>query len=560
MGNTSINDRTIIIEGIPTRIADLVSGWTHYSTGKAPSEDSIVQAARFLDGDSPAMVRKAAIWLDMVTLFQANGFDKKEINEIVTYAIEGLYGAWGTPPIGIVTELLSGLPVNTLRDLRDIYLKKDTEGSEDLAMVYTLLLLEEGDPIDASLYPFPVFKLAPHQLRMFLTALPEDQRESALLANTDRDNPGSARGVLRKVIYVIDLCNAPAMEARIGNLMALGGDKLPPELQTQIQARKVPPKDEEGLTSVGRIMIERLLKEQEDARKKAGVYALAQHACTIRYELTDAVELSSLEKWTAASQERREAIAKQVLEVLGKSKFKLLGFEEFVDVPIAVFEHKRKKDRFSLVPGGTFQRGFSEIEEGRIREEAKANTGIRNYFEEYEALFVEMAQMRPVATVTISPLLIGQKPGEGMKPEKVAKWLEKGPYRLPTEAEWEYCARGAESHTLNYFNDEIPKEAWFLKTQRLGKGAANRFGLWGFGFSPEICADSFKPNYLNVPNDGSPALGAGPLVARGGAAEIYPWQECGEWHLLLNAMRTPSNHWDFFHFVRPVIGLSLADG
>jgi hypothetical protein len=36
---------------------------------------------------------------------------------------------------------------------------------------------------------------------------------------------------------------------------------------------------------------------------------------------------------------------------------------------------------------------------------------------------------------------------------------------------------------------------------------------------------------------------------------LYPWQACGEWHLLCSAVRTPEDAWEFEISARPVIGI-----
>jgi len=55
-------------------------------------------------------------------------------------------------------------------------------------------------------------------------------------------------------------------------------------------------------------------------------------------------------------------------------------------------------------------------------------------------------------------------------------------YRLPTEAEWEYCARGGEVH-LYAGSDNIDEIAWYDgnsgdETHRVGEKKANGFGLY----------------------------------------------------------------------------------
>ena len=55
-------------------------------------------------------------------------------------------------------------------------------------------------------------------------------------------------------------------------------------------------------------------------------------------------------------------------------------------------------------------------------------------------------------------------------------------YRLPTEAEWEYCARGGEEH-LYSGSDNIDEVAWYDnnsgdETHGVGQKKSNGFGLY----------------------------------------------------------------------------------
>ena len=75
---------------------------------------------------------------------------------------------------------------------------------------------------------------------------------------------------------------------------------------------------------------------------------------------------------------------------------------------------------------------------------------------------------------------------------------------------------------------------------------------------PELCADRWRPDYRGAPLDGAPVCGPGPRAVRGGAAMVHPWQACGEWQLLLTAMRSSQAAWEFFVALRPVIGLRVS--
>lgn len=133
-----------------------------------------------------------------------------------------------------------------------------------------------------------------------------------------------------------------------------------------------------------------------------------------------------------------------------------------------------------------------------------------------------------------------------------AKWLsdETGKhYRLPTEAEWEYAARGktkndrywGENNACDYANicddecskeypqDKYSEEKKFFdcndsspSTSEVGKYKPNAFGLFDMiGNVWEWTADCYNKSYEELPNDGSAWKGQGTCprarVARGGS-------------------------------------------
>lgn len=86
--------------------------------------------------------------------------------------------------------------------------------------------------------------------------------------------------------------------------------------------------------------------------------------------------------------------------------------------------------------------------------------------------------------------------------------------------------------------------------------AENAFGLAALGSANEICADMWIPGFVGAPADARPRTGDGPRTVRGGAADCYPWQGCGEWLLLLAATRHERAQ---FTAVRPVAPLPRQD-
>lgn len=101
-------------------------------------------------------------------------------------------------------------------------------------------------------------------------------------------------------------------------------------------------------------------------------------------------------------------------------------------------------------------------------------------------------------------------------------------YRLPSEAEWEYAARGGSQTAYSFGDDEkqLNLYGWYeknsgMQSHPVGVKLPNAFGLHDtHGNVSEFVQDCWNDNYVNAPNDGSArkAEGCTNRVYRGGAA------------------------------------------
>lgn len=191
-----------------------------------------------------------------------------------------------------------------------------------------------------------------------------------------------------------------------------------------------------------------------------------------------------------------------------------------------------------LVPPGKFWMGSQDGEgENYERPRHEVTIGYPLLVGKYPVTFDEWDA--PVLAGGISHNARDQGWGRGRRPvvavnfgdvNAYAVWLSNRigkPYRLLTEAEWEYCCR-AGTTTKYSFGDTITKQqAQFSgisvgsakQTVEVGTFPPNAWGLYDMhGNTNEWCQDVWHDNYNGAPTDGSAWLqGRGPGVVRGGS-------------------------------------------
>lgn len=227
--------------------------------------------------------------------------------------------------------------------------------------------------------------------------------------------------------------------------------------------------------------------------------------------------LARRELWQKSSQAALKMVSHYVGEKLGQ-EFDFLDLREYKCNDrahwIAAYRHRSSGIVFHLIPGGSYKMGSKK---GRV-EQPEHQVTLRRPFliGRSEVSRVQWAKLRGSDSSTLK--------GPNLPITRVS-WTSvtavlnenSSPFRLPTEAEWEYACRAGSSTDYYWENSEIRDYCWFkdncLEVKASEKGARsinvhwesrkwNAFGLVDMsGNVAEWCQDWFLEGYNEGPSD-----------------------------------------------------------
>lgn len=211
--------------------------------------------------------------------------------------------------------------------------------------------------------------------------------------------------------------------------------------------------------------------------------------------------------------------------------------------------HKETGLTFAFIPEGYVNKGLSDLEFSLIK---KINN---NHLEIDNDTF---NHLRPQHKVFINNILISTYPVSWefvsnyypkYQSNKGAAWITKNEIddlcsrlnmRLPSDDEWEYAARCGKQQLFPFGNfmlkDDDELEKWLILDYDKTKMNCNELGLYGLFYGEwtnSRYTETYSEEDMNNPTEH--------FCIRGGAAQFYPWQDCGEWIRCACAYRMSSS-------------------
>ena len=297
---------------------------------------------------------------------------------------------------------------------------------------------------------------------------------------------------------------------------------------------------------------EKALKAQWEASLKNMEDAFSQVESYEKQDISSALKIAGWERFLGAfaednpysdrDEQLRNAAAQKIRTLEGGSDEPQPSSQE-----AQIWKEPGTGMEFIKIPAGCFNMGSPEGEEGRNTSEGPVH---KVCIEEFWVGRYEVTQQQWQQVMGKNPAYFQEKklkkntqqhPVEQVSWNTIQKFLtelnkdtSQPPFRLPSEAEWEYAAR-AGTETAYSFGDsqkDLATHAWYKdnsedSTQPVGQLEPNGFGLFDMhGNVWEWCADPNHDHYDNAPSDGSVwEDGADTTVRmlRGGSWGSHPW-------------------------------------
>jgi formylglycine-generating enzyme required for sulfatase activity len=215
------------------------------------------------------------------------------------------------------------------------------------------------------------------------------------------------------------------------------------------------------------------------------------------------------------------------------------------------------------IPAGTFLMGSPESERGRDNDERQHKVTVGSFaIGQYAVTFAEYDRF--------CELTQRNKPGDagwgrGTRPVIYVNWYDAmayadwlseetdQPYRLPTEAEWEYACRGGKVGEIYCGGNEIDQVAWYSEnsggqTHPVGRKAANGYGLYDMsGNTWEWTCSVYDKEYGGAEMKCAKKDTTNPLAVRGGS-----------WYYGPTRVRSANRSWDNPAYCYYYLGFRLA--
>jgi formylglycine-generating enzyme required for sulfatase activity len=180
-----------------------------------------------------------------------------------------------------------------------------------------------------------------------------------------------------------------------------------------------------------------------------------------------------------------------------------------------------------FIEGGTFSMGSNEYDDEKPIHSVTVSSF---YMGKYEVTQKQWREVMGQDPPELNFKGCDQCPVERVSWNDIQEFLKKlnaktgKNYRLPTEAEWEYAARGGKSYKYAG-SDNIGSVAWYSdnsdsKTHPVGQKSANGYGLYDMsGNVWEWCSDWYNSDYYkNSPSDNPKGPSTSSIrVLRGGS-------------------------------------------